>query len=79
MKIKDFKLMVEAGAVDSVILFRLGSAHPWTIRAEGSRIPLRLRGWIETAKEEVRQFADLNTAYGVIRSAGWSDSITIQG
>ena len=79
MNTKNFRIFVETGVVEEVVLFRPDSTHPWTIRVEGDRIPPRFRGWIETAKQEVRQFADLGTAYGVIRSSGWSESIKVQG
>lgn len=79
MNTKNFRIFVETGVVESVVLFRPDASHPWNIEVSGDRIPARFRHWIETAKQEVRQFADLNTAYGVIRAAGWQDSITIQG
>ncbi len=79
MNTKNFRIFVETGVVESVVIFRPDSSHPWSIEVSGDRIPSRFRHWIETAKQEVRQFADLNTAYGVVRASGWADSITIQG
>lgn len=79
MNTKNFRIFVETGVVESVVIFRPDASHPWQIDVCGERIPYRFRHWIETAKQEVRQFADLTTAYGVIRAAGWRDSITIQG
>lgn len=79
MKTQDFRLMVEAERVESVVLYRPVPTASWRIVVYGDRIPPRLQSVIETAKGEVREFADLGTAYRVIRSSGWLDVITIDG
>jgi hypothetical protein len=79
MNTKYFKLFVETGVVDQVVIYRSSPSAPWQIIIEGERISSRHQGVLETAKGEVRFISDLSTAYGVIRAAGWSDAITIQG
>jgi hypothetical protein len=79
MKTQDFRLMVEAERVESVVLYRSDSSDSWRIVVYGDRIPPRLQNVIETAKGEVREFADIGTAYRVIRASGWDGSITIDG
>ena len=74
MNTKNFRIFVETGVVESVVIFRPSSSSPWSIVVKGERIPPRFHEWIETALHETRQFADLGTAYGVVRSAGWSDT-----
>ncbi|MGB3197514.1 MAG: hypothetical protein WBB17_07265 [Saprospiraceae bacterium] len=79
MNTKNFRIFVETGVVESVVIFRPDSSSPWSVLVKGERIPPRFHEWIETAKQQVRQFADLGTAYGVVRDAGWSDSILLEG
>ena len=79
MDTKSFRTFVETGLVDSVVIFRPDSSSPWSILVKGDRIPPRFHEWVETAKQQVRQFVDLGTAYGVVRSAGWSQSILLEG
>lgn len=79
MQTKDFRTFVESELVESVVITRACTTQQWAIAVSGSRIPSRFSEWVETARGEVRMFADLGTAYGVVRSSGWSESITVEG
>lgn len=79
MQTKDFRTFVETELVESVVILRPDSSSPWSILVKGERIPPRFNEWLETARHENRQFADWRTAYGVVRSSGWSESITVEG
>ena len=79
MQVKEFRLFVESELVESVVITRVPTTGQWAIAVSGSRIPPRVHEWVETAKGEVRNFSDLSTAYGVVRDAGWSQSILLEG
>jgi hypothetical protein len=79
MQIKDFRTFVESENVEEVVIQRMGADQQWVIAVIGQRIPSRFRELVETALHEVRWFKDLGTAYGVVRAAGWQDSIRLEG
>ena len=78
MQTKDFRTFVESELVQEVVISRPVTDH-WAIAVTGSRIPSRFSEWVEPARGEVRMFADLGTAYGVVRASGWHDSIRLEG
>ncbi len=79
MQTKDLRTFVESDLVEEVVIQHIGGDQQWVIAAIGERIPSRFRELIETARGEVRWFKDLGTAYGVVRSSGWNESIRIEG
>ena len=78
MRTSEFRLMVEGGRVDSVIIMRPSLDEQWTIVVNGDRLPAR-KAVIETNFREVRYFADLISAYTLIRLVRWENSIIIDG
>jgi hypothetical protein len=73
---QDFELLIEAGAIEHVVLFS-GSAKGWEVIAYREN-------WtngkiLETARGEKRYFQSLDTAVGFVRGCGWKPQIVVDG
>jgi len=77
MKQKEFALLVAAGAIESVVVFRDHLAgEGWTVWAYGDSAKWT-RDYVEAARGGKRTWASLDTAHRWLREQGWNGRIQI--
>ena len=80
MKLTDLELLIPTGAVSGIVVFRPSTSDPWCIDVEFDDPPPRLRSTrLESARQELRTFATVDSALKVIRAAGWYQIVKVQG
>lgn len=77
MKQTEFGLLVSAGAIETVTVYRDSVAEDkgWSVWAYGERV--RTREYVEAARGGMRTWASLDTAYRWIREQGWKGAVQI--
>ena len=76
MKQNEFALLVGAGAIESVTVYRDQVAgEGWSVWGYGDGV--RTREYVEAARGGMRTWASLDTAHRWIREQGWKGSIQI--
>lgn len=73
---QDFQLLIDAGAIDHVVLQSVAGGG-WAVWSYG-------KDWsnsktLKTARGEIRYFQSLDTAYGFVRGCGWKPQIVVDG
>lgn len=77
MKQNEFALLVGAGAIERVTVYRNNATgEGWTVwgYADGARWT---RDYVEAARGGKRTWASLDTVHRWVREQGWKDSIQI--
>lgn len=83
MKQNEFALLVSAGAIESVTIYRdsVNEDAGWSVWAYGEYgrtrgVPAG-REYVEAARGGMRTWASLDTAYRWIREQGWKGTVQI--
>lgn len=80
MKLTELELLIHAGAVSGIVVYRPSPADPWIVDAEFDDPPPRLSSTrLESARQEMRHFASVDSALKVIRAAGWFQAVRVEG
>lgn len=76
MKQSEFALLVAAGAIETVTIYRDATAgEGWTVWCYGDGV--KTRNCLEAARGGKRTWANLDTAHRWIRQQGWKGAIQI--
>ena len=80
MKLDQLELLISTESVTGITVYRPSTSDPWCIDVDLDDPPPRIRSCqLESARQELRTFATVDSALKVIRAAGWYQIVKVQG